>query len=109
MDRRPTTRGGARKNNRRLITFVWIAVLTALIITLLYFEQTAILYLMATLGITVLLVIVALADLSGAHKIATASGLGDDSAALGSGIPGTAAAAVSSPSTSARRPSVKRK
>lgn len=107
MDRRPMTRGGARKNNRRLITLLWIAGLATLIITLLYLEQTALLYLLATLGVTALLIIVALADLSGSHKIVNASGLGDDAAAIGGGITGTAAA--SSPVTSARRVSAKRK
>lgn len=107
MDRRPTTRSGARKNNRRFITFLWIAGLAALTITLLYFEQTAILYLLATLGLTGLLAIVALADLGGAHKIMSDSGLGDDAAAIGGGITSTAAA--SSLANSARRPASKRK
>ena len=107
MDRRPMTRGGARrKSNRRLNTLLWIAVLAALTIALIYFEQTAILYVLATLGVTALLVVVALADLSGTKSVPT-SELGDDAAAIGSGITGTPAAAAIPPV--ARRASAKRK
>lgn len=106
MNRRPTTRG-ARKNNRRLITFLWIAVPVVLTFLLLYFEQTAILYLLATLGVTVLLIVVASADLKGAQRNPGGVPLGNDAAAIGSGITGTAA--VSSPATSTRRPARKRK
>jgi len=35
------------------------------VIALIYWEQTALLYILATLGVTALLVVVALADLSG--------------------------------------------
>jgi hypothetical protein len=42
---------------------LWIAALALLVFLLIYFEQTALLYIFSTLGVTVLLVIVALADL----------------------------------------------
>jgi hypothetical protein len=50
-----------RKN--RGLTFLWIFGLALLVFLLIYFEQTAILYIFSTLGVTALLVIVALADL----------------------------------------------
>jgi hypothetical protein len=46
-----------------MFTLGWILALATLVIGLLYFEQTAVLYVLATLGVTALLVIVALADL----------------------------------------------
>ena len=101
MDRRPGTRGGARKNNSRLKTLLWIGGMAVITISLIYFEQTALLYVLATLGVTVLLVLVALADLSGAQREGGASALGDDAAAIGSGITGATAPAVSSPATAA--------
>ena len=45
------------------MTYLWILGLAVLVFLLIYFEQTALLYILATLGVTVLLVIVALADL----------------------------------------------
>jgi len=50
------------KKNRGL-TYLWIFGLALLVFLLIYFEQTAILYIFSTLGVTVLLVIVAFADL----------------------------------------------
>ena len=48
---------------RRGFTYLWIVGLALLVFLLIYFEQTALLYIFSTLGVTVLLVIVALADL----------------------------------------------
>ena len=48
---------------RRGFTYLWIFGLAVLVFLLIYFEQTSLLYILATLGVTVLLVIVALADL----------------------------------------------
>ena len=45
------------------MTYLWIFGLALLVFLLIYFEQTAILYIFSTLGVTVLLVIVASADL----------------------------------------------
>lgn len=54
----------ANKNKkRRGFTFLWIGGLAVLVFLLIYFEQTALLYILATLGVTALLVIVAIADL----------------------------------------------
>jgi len=67
----------AKQRKRRAFTYLWILALAVSIFLLLYFEQTALLYILATLGVTVLLVIVALADL----------GLGDRSAETAPQIP----------------------
>jgi hypothetical protein len=53
----------ARQRKRRSFTYLWIFGLAVLIFLLIYFEQIALLYILATFGVTVLLVIVALADL----------------------------------------------
>lgn len=47
-----------------MITFLWALGVAALVITLIYLEQTAILYILCTLGVTALLVIVAFSDLN---------------------------------------------
>ena len=52
-----------KDKKRRTVTYLWIFGLAVLVFLLIYFEQTALLYILATLGVTVLLVIVALADL----------------------------------------------
>jgi hypothetical protein len=51
------------RRRRKLITTLWIFLLTVGVIVLIYREMTAILYILATLGITALLVVVALSDL----------------------------------------------
>jgi hypothetical protein len=53
----------SRKRRRRIFTLTWLAGLAALIIGLIRWEQTALLYILATLGVTALMVVVALADL----------------------------------------------
>jgi hypothetical protein len=58
------------KKNRRL-TYLWIFGLALLVFLLIYFEQTALLYVFSTLGVTVLLVIVAAADLGRSELSAT--------------------------------------
>ena len=47
----------------RGFTYLWILALAVSIFLLIYFEQTSLLYVLATLGVTILLVVVALADL----------------------------------------------
>ncbi len=84
-----------RKRNRRLITLAWVVGLAALIIFLLIKERADILYVLATLSVTALLVVVALADLSGGRKGVDETALGDDAASIGSGIPATASGAPS--------------
>ena len=45
------------------MTYLWIFGMALLVFLLIYFQQTALLYIFSTLGVTILLVIVALADL----------------------------------------------
>ncbi|HMJ26868.1 MAG TPA: hypothetical protein VK475_13615 [Pyrinomonadaceae bacterium] len=52
-----------RARRSRGFTYLWILALAVSIFLLIYFEQTSLLYIFATLGVTVLLVVVALADL----------------------------------------------
>jgi fatty acid desaturase len=59
---RKTLTGDRRR--RKLITALWAIGLTALVITLIYLEQTAILYILCTVGVTILLLIVAFSDLA---------------------------------------------
>jgi len=53
----------SNQKRRRTFTYLWIFGLAVLIFLLIYFEQTALLYVFATLGVTALLVIVAISDL----------------------------------------------
>ena len=59
---RKTIAGDRRR--RKLIAALWALGLAAVVIVLIYLEQTAILYILCTLGITALLVIVAFANLA---------------------------------------------
>ena len=52
------------RRRRKLITALWALGLTVLVIVLIYLEQTAILYILCTLGVAVLLLIVAFSDLA---------------------------------------------
>jgi len=49
-----------------MITIGWALLLAVVVITLIYLEKSAILYILCTLGVTVLLLIVAFSDL--AHR-----------------------------------------
>lgn len=49
--------------SRRMIAFFWSVLLVIVVTALLYFEQIALLYVLATLGLTALLLIVSFADL----------------------------------------------
>jgi hypothetical protein len=77
------------KRRRKMITFLWAAVLGIGTIVLIYKEMTAVLYIVATLGVTALLVVVAMADLSHAEKLTNDPRRSDDSAAVGSGMTST--------------------
>lgn len=77
------------RRRRRFFTFLWSALIAVVTILLIYWEMTAVLYILATLGVTALLVIVALADLHGGEKVVGDSQGINDSAALGSGITST--------------------
>jgi hypothetical protein len=73
------------RRRRKIITIIWMTLLALVTIGLIHWEMSALLYILATLGVTVLLIIVALSDLGGADKIVTVP-QADDAAALGSGI-----------------------
>ena len=62
---RKTVAGDRRR--RKMITLAWALALAAVVITLIVLEKTAILYILCTLGVTVLLVIVAMSDLAHAN------------------------------------------
>jgi hypothetical protein len=83
MSARTVTRNARRR--RRTITYLWIVALAAVTISLIYWEQTAILYILATLGVTVLLVVVAVSDLGRAEKFSTETLAPGQPAPVGSG------------------------
>ena len=58
---RKTLAGDRRR--RKLITALWALGLTVIVIILIYFERADVLYILCTLGVAVLLMIVAFADL----------------------------------------------
>jgi hypothetical protein len=86
MSGRATLASGRRR--RKTITVVWIALLAVATISLIYWEMSALLYILATVGVTVLLIIVAFSDLAGADKVLTVPAA-DDAAVLGSGMSST--------------------
>jgi hypothetical protein len=86
MARTTTTTGSGRNTSGRQMTFLWIAVAAAIIIGLIYWEQVALLYVLATLGLTALLLIVAFADLGGSRQPLLAPAPNDDAAAAGDGL-----------------------
>ena len=79
----------SNRRRRKMFTVLWIAALSAGTIALLYWEMTALLYIFATLGVTALLVVVALSDLSKHEKASNDPPRVNDSAAIGSGITST--------------------
>jgi hypothetical protein len=101
MSRRVNPSAGGR--SRRLNTFLWVAALAAIIIALIRYEQTALLYILATLGVTALLVIVAMADLKGADGVASDTLPTVDAAAIGSGPQGTLTGAANSSRTARQK------
>lgn len=74
------------RRRRRMFTILWTALLSIAVIVLLYKEMTALLYILATLGVTALLLVVAMADLGQSQSIARDNSPMDDSAAIGSGL-----------------------
>jgi hypothetical protein len=94
-----------RRRNSLLVSAAAIAIVIALLVT----EQVALLYLIATLGVTGLLLVVAFADLRGVQQAATAAAAAapaDDSAAIGdrSGAPRVTTASYAGPGVAPRRP-----
>ena len=73
----------SRTKKRRNVTYLWIFGLAVLVFVLIYFEKTELLYVLATLGVTALLVIVATANL-GEHE--RSDNALTDAQAAGSGI-----------------------
>jgi hypothetical protein len=74
------------RRRRRLITILWTAVLSLGTSILIYKEMTALLYILATLGVTALLLVVGLSDLAHAEKLTDDPRASGDAAAIGSGI-----------------------
>ena len=58
---RKTIAGDRRR--RKMITILWALGLAVLVTVLIYFEKTAILYILCTLSVTALLAVVAFSDL----------------------------------------------
>jgi hypothetical protein len=101
MARRNAPTVEARKRRRRM-TLLWSAIAAAIVIGLIWKEQIAMLYILATVSVTVLLIIVAVTDLHDARP-ATELPL-DDAAALADGT--RAAAQLRAPTA---RPTAKRR
>jgi len=72
-----------KTGKRRWLTYVWILGILLVVSLLIYFERTALLYVLATLGVTALLLIVAFADLGGEER---SDAMPLDAQAAGSGI-----------------------
>ena len=89
MSKRATSNRGYEKKGPRLSTWLWVGGSALAIILLLYFEQTAILYVLATLGLSALLIVVALADLKRGPTTDQIPVPNDDAAAIGTGIGST--------------------
>ena len=87
-----------RKRNRRLITLAWIVGTAVLVIVLLYKEKADWLYVLATLGLTVLLLIVAFADLRQESPATTSPSLEGDSGGASGKVPAATRAAATAPS-----------
>jgi hypothetical protein len=81
----------AARKRRRTTTLVWIAVVTALVTGLIYKEQVALIYILATVSVTALLVVVAMADLGESRQAAPVAPF-DDAAAVADGTNATARA-----------------
>ncbi|HEX9422569.1 MAG TPA: hypothetical protein VF899_04960 [Pyrinomonadaceae bacterium] len=79
----------ADRRRRKMITILWTAVLAIGTIILIYKEMTAVLYILATVGVTALLLVVAMADLAHAERLTNDPRGSGDSAAIGSGITST--------------------
>ena len=79
----------ADQRRRKMFTILWTAVLAIGTIILIYKEMTALLYILATLGVTALLVVVATSDLAHAETLVNDARRSGDSAAIGSGISST--------------------
>ncbi|MCA1577289.1 MAG: hypothetical protein LC794_07995 [Acidobacteria bacterium] len=70
------------RRHRKMMTFVWALALAAVVIALIYFEKTAILYILCTLGVTALLLMVAFSDLGENREAAGALDQRKDAASV---------------------------
>lgn len=102
MSQRIASNRGRRQGGRSLI-WVWIGAVVLAIFLLIYFEQTAILYVLATLSLTALLLIVAYADLKDAPNASELPKPHDDAAAIGTGIGSTLSPQATAPRANTRR------
>ena len=57
-----------KTKKRRTTTYLWILGLIVAVSLLIYFDRTELLYVLATLGVTALLIVVATADLGTSEK-----------------------------------------
>lgn len=76
------------RRRRKMITILWTGLLALGTIILIYKEMTALLYILATAGITALLVVVAKADLAHSEKL-TGDPRRNVDAATGGGVTST--------------------
>lgn len=76
------------RRRRKMITILWTGALALGTIILIYKEMTALLYILATAGVTALLVVVAMADLAHSDKSPGDPRRSDD-AATGGGVKST--------------------
>ncbi len=90
-----TTALRSRRKSRKSIYISLVAV--AVIIVLLWQEQVALLYVLATLSVAGLLTIVAFADLHGARQSPAGSAPFDDSAAIADGTTGVSSSVTRGP------------
>ncbi len=93
VKRIPAPRARRKSRKSLYISLVIIAVL----ITLLWQEQVALLYVLATLSVAGLLTVVAFADLRGARQSPAGPAPFDDSAAIADGTASVSPAATSGP------------
>ena len=77
------------RRHRQLITALWVFGLSLLVIMLIYWEQSAILYILATFGVTALLVVVATADLAHTDVTAGQVSQSDDASGVATRISST--------------------
>jgi hypothetical protein len=102
--------GARRKKRRNSILVSLIAVIA--IVLLLVFEQVALLYVLATVGVAVLLIIVAFADLHGAAQTPAAAvqpSNPDDAAAIADAVTSTAPARAAASYPAGRTRSARRR
>ncbi len=74
------------RQRRKLFTYGWIAAIAITVTVLIYWELTAVLYILATLGVTGLLIVVAFDDFGPDSRPSNQIINIDDAAAIGSGI-----------------------